>query len=307
MGVTKLYKMYQVNINNTPTAVDFPATQNVGHSAGLTRVMFDGGGQIDSTGVATLLSDQRLTFSTTDIKALLDVAGINGKKLVTPNDFLAAFWQQYDQGGLIKAGSTHLKILINEGLLIPRIISVTQGAEASIDCEAIPTFDGTNDPLVVSDSQALVTRVNASQLWTLGKATINSVDIEIQSLNIDFGIQEKVVGADGDVFNTFVAIDKRDPSITFDSFDISKLTSFVHQGSDPGGTFVCYLRKLKAGGTRVADATAEHIKFTINDYQISPENTNAAKDGQAGTSYSIKPVFDGSNNIIVIDTASIIT
>jgi len=306
MGVSKLYKMYQVNINNV-SPVDFPATQNVGHTAGLQRVMFDGGGQIDPSGVATLFADKRLTFSTTDIKALLDVAGINGKKLVTPDDFLSIFWQQYDQGGTIKSGSNHLKVLINEGLLLPRNISVSQGAEASIDAEAIPTFDGTNDPLVVSDGQALVARVNASQLWTLGKATINSVDIEIQSLTIDFGIQEVARGGDGDVFNTFVAIDKREPTITFDSFDTSKLTSFVHQGSDPGGTFVCYLRKLAAGGTRVADGTAEHIKFTVNDYQIAPENTNAAKDGQTTTSYTVKPVFDGSNNIIVINTASVIT
>jgi len=306
MGVTKLYKMYQVNINNV-SPVNFPATQSVDHAAGVQSVMFDGGGQIDRSGIATLFSDQRVSFQTTDIKSLLDVAGIDGKKLVTPNDFLSVFWQQYDQAGTIKSGSNHLRIRINEGLLLPRNIAVNQGSEASISAEAIPTFDGTNDPLVVSDSEALVTRVNASQLWTVGKATINSVDIEIQSLNIDFGIQEITIGGDGDVFNTFVAIDKRDPAITFDSTDISKLTSFVHQGSDPGGTFVCYLRKLAAGGTRVANGTAEHIKFTINDYQIIPTNTSAAKDGQTITSYSVKPVFDGSNNIIVISTASIIT
>jgi len=305
MGVSKLYKMYQVNINNV-SPVDFPATQSVDHSGGVQSVMFDGGGQIDRTGIATLFSDQRLSFQTTDIKALLDVAGINGKKLVTPTDFLSVFWQQYDQAGTIKSGSNHLKILVNEGLLLPRNIAVSQGSEASISAESIPTFDGTNDPLVVSDSEPLATRVNASQLWTLGKATINGVDIEIQSLNIDFGIQEIALGGDGDVFNTFVAIDKRDPVITFDTTDISKLTTFNHVGSNPGGTFVCYLRKLAAGGTRVANGTAEHIKFTLNDYQIIPSNTAGAKDGQTITSYTVKPVFDGSNNIIVVSTASTI-
>ncbi len=305
MGVSKAYKMYQVNINNG-SPIDFPATQNVSHAAGVQQVMMDGGGQVDPSGIATMFSDQGMSFQTTDIKALLDVAGLDGKKLSPPTDKLAAYWQQYDNAGVLKSGSAHMKIEVPDGLLIPRSISASQGAEALIDAEVVPTFDGTNDPIIVTDNIALATRVNASQLWTLGKATINGVDIELQNVNIDFGIILFKGGGDGDVFTSFVSIDKRNPVITFDTFDTSKLISFVHKGSNPGGTCIFYLRKLQKGGTRVADATIEHISFTLNDYQIVPDNTQASKDGQTSTSYSVKPVIDGVNNIIVFDTTAAI-
>ena len=56
---------------------------------------------------------------------------------------------------------------------MPRSVSASQGANATIDLEAFATYDGTNDPVLITGSQAYTAGTGVTEVFTLGPATIN--------------------------------------------------------------------------------------------------------------------------------------
>ena len=75
-------------------------------------------------------------------------------------------------------------------------------------------------------------------------------------------------------------------------------------GAAQGATdSVVYLRKLAKNGTRTADATAEHISFTIDDGMMYCSDITNRHGQRIGTEIVIHPIYDGSIAILVIDPA----
>jgi len=312
MAITNMFTLAQVNINRD---VDVLLAQIVDQNVtlGLSRFLEGSDGEVDNRYVAVNEQRAMIGFTTTMLATALGLAGINGTPLDvdTPatKGSLEAFFQLLAEGATRAAGATHTMLTINEGILIPRTLSASQGAVARLGLEAHATYDGTNNPIVIAASQALPGTPGVSELFTLGPIQINGVAINgVVDVAVDFGIEVLVEGSDGEPWPRFVAIMRRQPSVSFSTPDAGILSTLGITGAAQGATdSVIYFRKIAEGATRVADVTAEHIKISVDEGHISVEDITGSHGARLGVRCTITPTYDGTNAVFVIDAASAIT
>lgn len=249
----------------------------------------------------------RIGFTSLAISAALGVVGYAGLKITTGALF-DAWFQKIDQGGTRVAGANHFGITVNEGMIVPRTITAGLGSPASINYDVVPSYDGSNNPLVFSTIASLPAGATVDELYTVGKGSVNGTALTgVVGVTIDFGISLYVNRADGDYWPTFVAIRNIVPSIRFQVIKADALNTFGLTGTEiDGSSGIAYLRKIDQGGTRVADATLEHIEFKIEEGRCKVMDTNATHDGHAVSEVVISATHDGSNNILAIDTTAAI-
>jgi len=317
MSVNALHTLYAVDVDpiTESNAVFIDQVSNFSIDPAIQEVLAAADGQVDPTFVAAIGQSPRITFTSSALATLLAemsnaflTSGIKINSDVT-HDGLDCFFQQLAEGSTRASGAAHFKMTINEGLLVPRQISVAQGGLATMGLEGIVTYDGTNDPIVLADSQSLIGSPSVDELFTLGPISINGSQLTaVQSLTIDPGIVEVVAIGDGDKWATYAAIMSRAPMITIQTLDVTALSTFGITGTAQTATdTILYLRKLAEGGTHVADATAQHIKITIDEGMIRCGPALASHGATAGIQVNIRPTYDGTNGILVVDPASAIT
>ena len=68
-----------------------------------------------------------------------------------------------------------------------------------------------------------------------------------------------------------------------------------------------YLRKGDTDGGRKSNATAEHVQFSMDDGAIYVQDGDATEDGDATVNIVFQPIYDGTNENLVVDTAIAIT
>jgi hypothetical protein len=313
MSVSKAWVPYAVHANTkTLGASDvlLDQVQNVEISTGIAQAILASDGQVDPTYVSVLSQAPSLSFESTAAATILGSCGISGMIIDADVTYpgLIAWFQKMAEGGVRAAGSSHLKLTMKEGLLVPRTIQASQGGVATISLEAALTYDGTNDPIIIADSQALAGTPATAEAFTIGPASINGATLEgIQSLTIDPGISLTVLSGDGQVWPTYAAIQARQPSIRLTSTDVSALSTFGLSGAAQGASdSVVWLRKMSEGAGRVADNVAEHIGFTIDEGMITVQSASASQGGPAMAEVLITPTYDGTAAIIVVDTTQVI-
>lgn len=276
----------------------------------LEEVLLTAGGQVDPTYVATMSNTPMLTATVSDIKTLIDGAGISGMQIpqTTVITGVDTYFTKIAQGGTRAGSSAHLKISINEGLLLMDSISVTQGAHATAEVSVHPTYDGTNDPLVYTASQSLSHTASIGEAYTVGKVMINGTELDgVTGITIDFGYEIIKEFSGGDVFPTFVAIGARNPRIEIATKEVLSLSTFSLDGLAQTSTdSIVYLTKVDENGTRVANATTEHISFTIDDGEIWCGAMGGGNNDSHEGMVTIQPTDDGTNAIFVISTATAI-
>ena len=182
------------------------------------------------------------------------------------------------------------------------------GGPATVNCDIIATYDGTNAPIIIASGATIAVTPSASVAWVLGPISVNGTPLSgVQSVTIDFGLTEVTRSSDGEVYATFAALMTRSPRISLTTDKATYLATAGITGVAQGDTdSVVYLRKVASGSTRVADATAEHISFTIDAGMIQPGASNFMLDQAGAAAMDIIPVFDGSNAVLVIDTTAAI-
>lgn len=269
-------------------------------------------GQVDPNFAAIMRGSPVLSFTTSAITRALTAAGISG--LAISGTAVDLWFQKYAQGGIRTSGSNSTKYSAAYGLLCPRTLRCVHNGYATLtyDVWARTNDGGATFPLAVTAAQAMPSITAADQLFTTGPVKINGTALEgIQDLTIDFGLRLVASGGSGCPFPEFIAIDKRQPVITAISTHVdfpteSGMALHVAQGSTDS---VAYLRKIAqngAGGVvRVADATTEHISFTMDDGIVTIRETRAAT-GEAAIEVVLEPSYDGSNAILVVSTAAAI-
>lgn len=250
-----------------------------------------------------------ISFTTKKIAAALDVCGAAGLRISGGSGGktgLTAYFQKQKEGGTRESGSTHLKANIIEGLLVPRRLSVAHQGDAELTYDALASWDGTNDPIVVTDEVALPAAPTDSERFTLGPVSLNGTAFDrITNLSIDFGIAAEMVTADSDLWPKFARISEIMPLIELDGIDTDWFeacgldgTNIVHAST----TLV--LRKRALGGTFVAAGTSEHIAITCCGL-LYPEDIAAAQAQQIATGKLRLPLrYDGTNLPLVIDTTA---
>lgn len=308
MAVSEAWTLSLVDVNVTNMDVEIGQVQSWSPSPNITPLFLKGAGELQPTWLGQDVLAPVISFTTTEIATVLASLTLKGRKI--DGTGVACYLKQLDEGGTRKTGANHMKLNVTEGMIIPRTISATDGGgAATLTCDIVTTYDGTNLPIVVSDSQSISATPTADEAYTAGPVNVNGTALSgVQSTNIDCGNQEVVLKGDGEISPTFVALMSHAPSATVVTAKTSILATLGIDGAVQSGTdSIIYLRKMAEGGGRVADATEEHIKLTMDHGGIFPGPTNFALDAAGFATLTLLATFDNSNDPFVLSTASAIT
>lgn len=270
-----------------------------------THLAQDTSGNRSPQSVSVSAVKPRITFGTYQIAKLLDLIGSRG---VCLNGTAAAGFEMYeldtDACGAIKAGTTHRKLIAPNGRLVPRTLTCQHEGEARIDCEVIPIFDGTNLPIIFTESIAAPAALVDDERFTLGAVEVAGVDLTfIQSVSIDFGNVVETVGGDGDIYPKNVDVQRFAPTITITCLDTGKFSgagipldgiACAHADSS-----IVFRRKVNVTGTFSDDADSMKIPFAgVASVQTVSGNANQPKTMQV----MITLYDDQTNDPLVVET-----
>jgi len=301
-----IYTIYAVNIaNDVPILLNQCTEETL--NPGIREIIEGADGEVDARYAAVMEQRPQIGFTTTSLQTALGAAGISGRFIDVTDGAtygeLEAWFQKLAEGSTRAAGASHVKMIVNEGMLLPRTLSATQGQSASLRYDVIATYDGSNEPIAVSTA-AVSGTPGVSALWTLGPVVINGAEVNgVVDLQVDFGIQEIVEGADGEVWPRYAAIMSRRPSIIFTTPDVGLFGTLGLTGDAQGGTdSLVYLRQIAEGGTRTAIDGGGHVKISVDEGMIYTESINGSHGQRVGTRVRITPTYDGTAAVLAITT-----
>ena len=137
-----------------------------------------------------------------------------------------------------------------------------EGAVGLVDI--IPTWDGSTLPFVSNSAQTLAAQAFIAA-YGLGPVKIGSTAIgQVTGVSIKPGIALLTPSYNGNVFIDACYINLRDPQVTITFESQKAVHDFGAMFSALGSNLVVYLRKRAAGGTFVANGTAQHIALTLS-------------------------------------------
>lgn len=316
MTVSTKHTLFAAEIFNDPqsAAVVLGGVTRMGIMLGSEVVADTTSGQVYPTHTALYSQNPRAEISTLSVASWLDQAGLTGLQIVATSDpGVYLYAHKHSEGGTRAGATSHKRYNIKEGILIPRRLVCEHQKDAQLDYELLITYDGTNNPIVIAESQTLPSGVTDAERFTIGAWTLESVAFpQIRSLEIDFGIKAVAESADSDKWPTHVSIEEITPKVTLKGIDVGwfaaakiPLAGLAITHANTKG----YLRKRSrtAASSFVADGTAEHIKFTIEGLAVVQNAFDANGQAAAEADLEITARYDGTNTPFVLDTTSAIT
>lgn len=323
MSLSNLWKIYSVKVDPD----DLAGAVQLG---GITRDFIRSGSEVrqeaTSGGVYAyfqeLFSANPLAgFATYALKTALDACSFTGLRISAASLTGITFYANAQaEGGRRKSGANHASFNIKEGLLLPRRIRLPHRGNASIDYELLITWDGTNDPILMTESVSLPTDPGDVLRYTIGNIQLGTTTGDKITLagntdvEIDFGQQAFAESADSDLYPTFAGIETIErPEIRITTYDVAKLKSSAGvklQGKqvDSSHTVICARKRAPAGSNTtgfVADATEEHIQFVPYAGCAYHDNIIEGQSGGHRTATIVIPLIgDSSNPPLAIDTTA---
>ena len=250
---------------------------------------------VDIEHVAVMAARPSIRFSSLSIADVLASCGVSGLECTT----LKAIFQKLVPYGT-RTSATAQSISLAKAFMLPRTISATQESQASIDVEAFAISTDGLDPTTLSAADTLPAGAGASEVFTMGPVSINGTSYDLESGSLDFGIAERIEASEGHAFAEQAWIETRDAAFTLGSRTGYTLNDLGIVGEELTA-FSWYLRKLAEYGTRVANGTAEHIKFTATGY-VHVDDVSADPNTTMNTAITVTPV-----GAVTIDETSAIT
>lgn len=242
----------------------------------------------------------------------LDAVPLAGKSLSALATGLDLYAYKHEHGAGRVAAAEHRKYTIADGMCVLDKISCDHRGDALLSFRVLSTWDGTNAPVIETDTSAVPTAGSDDERFTIGKCTIGSVTIaDIRSWELDFGIEAVTEGADSDIYDTHVSIVTCKPVLTLRGIDIEWLKStnipLVGKASTHATTTIYLRKRLQTAAGYVADGTSEHISMTIDGLCWLEDIFASRGKTPAECSLKLAARYDGTNAPIVIDTTAAIT
>ena len=207
------------------------------------------------------------------------------------------------------AGLLHERFRMAQAYLVAQSVSAPHNAEATAQCRLLPTYDGTNEPIVPAGSLALAGTASSAEHFGGGPVFINGAELPgVQQWDLDFGIVLYEQGADSEAWISFTGVQEYNPVATIRTLTATSLTTYGFDGSALSAAAGLYLRKMSEDGTRVAEATTEHIKFFGSSGMVTVQEVSGGGNDPVESQVQIH--FSGANtstDAITVDAAIAIT
>ena len=310
-----IYRISGVDVNIAGDGAALAITQITESSVdpGVEVALLAGSGQPDATMAVVDEAAAGASFTTTMIASVLGIVGLNGLPISADADeegVQVEFAQIDPLTSGVESGSVHVRGTFANGLLYPTTISADQTPGATIELALVATWDGTDDPLVVTATGSAGTYAGVSEAYVTGPATVNGADVGgVLSMTIDFGITVEKHRVNGEKWAREAWITQRRPTITIQTPNAAILNTLSATGAPIASSTVVYLRQCAATAAgRVADATETHISFTVNEGHVHASPITGSHGAIVGAEIVITPTYDETNALFVVDTtAAIVT
>lgn len=279
------------------------------HSPSLeTQILAEAQSGLVAPDFANVVSQQaNHSFTSQDIPAALAAVGQLGVDVEGLTGGVKFYLQQLADGATRTAGATHRALTYNDGILIPQRLTCTHQGHAELTCQLIGCYDGSNDPIVISDTVALPSSVANNIKHTLGVTTLCGVTLTRKTdIEIDFGLTVEPESADSDVWSSVVSVRSQAPTIKYTGLDATWFSAanipLLGKASTQANTII-YLRKREAGASFVSDITAEHVKIEAAGWAHVEDPGGVQGHDPAKVTVVLTVTDDGTNDVLKITTA----
>lgn len=278
-----------------------------------------GGGDPVASWISMLEADPIISSETTEIARFgTNVNYLAGKAVDSAGSGITSldvYYSHLENFAARKSGSNHSKIgSITKALVCPKQISVRQGGEATASFDIVCcSSNGTAAPWTYAGSQSLSVTPDVTEKFTMGPIKENTTQLDgTLGWTFDFGCELKVLKDGGSIYPTWASIITNTPTFKIPTNDTTYLSSVGSVGRITSSTLDFYLTKLTnrmtGGVARVANATAEHVKFRIPSGQalITCGPATGSNNQVAELELTVQPVTS-SGTFLTISYASAIT
>jgi len=266
-------------------------------------------GSIYTQFVHMVSQSPKMEFDVESIGSWLDLCALGGTSIDGLGNGLIFWSAQLAQGSSIAAAGNHRSLTMKSGILVPRSLTVSTQGNAALTYEALVTWDTTNDPYVIADSQNLPSVPLIAETYALGSLALGGVTLDkLASVTLDFGIELDVDPGAG-IWPEGVSIKSTIPKLTVRGQDPEwlKSTNIPLAGlACTHANSILYLRRRSSTGF-VADVTAQHVKFTFDGTVHVPEPFSASGADAGETNLELVCEHDGTNAPVTIATSTAIT
>ena len=167
------------------------------------------------------------------------------------------------------ATTSHCRARATHSLLSWDSIQAPLGSLATINFRWLPISDGTNAPLVYTNSVAITGTSAVQAVFECGPVALNGSTLCTQgwTWNNNMSYFERRCG--GSAYLEFAAVDRCAPTIEIEVEDITTALALLPGGAALSSLSV-YLRKKAASVLNVANATEEHILLSASVGSVRP-------------------------------------
>jgi len=266
--------LYVVHGMLLPSTTFLSQIQNGSISVGIQEITVTPAGFPQPMAVHTGAIRPSITFTTPQILSLLGQTGVYGYAASGNTDFYCK--ATADLGVRVADATTsHIRLRATEGLLNWLSIDAQQDGVATASCRFVPTYDGTNAPLVAAGSVALSGTPSGSECFSMGPVYHNSSALSgVTGWSLDLGISFHEVPSDGEPYLTYVGVREIAPVLTLRGVRAANLVTYSMGGLAVTSQLNCYLRRKTADGGFYADGSSQHIEFAGTNGIILPSSAS---------------------------------
>jgi len=257
--------------------------QAVDHSNNFTLLIGRDSGDVDPAFTGVMEAEPTTTVTSLDVAGMVGIFGVAGASVSAGTVTIPM--TRRAAGSTFAGTSSHFTMTGANAFGYPTTYSAQQGQDATAAADIMfLSTNGLAAPL--SSATGATLSANAYNVaYTLGPATIDGTEVpEITGITVNPGLTVETRKYSGSVYPTVCVITQRNPTIELTVADFDEIDTygpmFVTNDSIDA---VAYFRKCADGSTRVADATEEHIAFTLSDGITTVESFSGqdTSDGSA--------------------------
>ncbi len=235
----------------------------------------------------TAAQQPMITFSTSQLATLLGATGIYGYDSSAGNtDFYCKAASDLAVR-VADASGAHLRFRATQGMLNWLSINAPQDGVATAQCRYLPTWDGTNAPLVAAGSQALSGTPTGAECYGMGPIYHNSSALpNVTGWSLDLGISFYEFATDGEPYLTFLGVREINPVLTLRGIRAQNLVTYADSLAVTSSLNM-YLRRRTADGGFYSDGSSQHIKIAATNGLIVPQTASGGGNEPLGDEVSI--------------------
>lgn len=247
-----------------------------------------------------------VSFETTQIATILNLTGITIADLTSQTVDLYYKLTTNRASRELDASGVHYRFRMANAVLSCDRITAGHRSEASASCTLYNPYDSVNEPIVPAGSVSLSGTPTSNEHYVIGPCAFNLTAFnEVQDLTVDFGRQLIQVGSAGELYDTFLAEQELNPTVSVKGLGVP--WSSLGLNGVALTSMVCYLRRLATTG-RVANGSASHIGFGATAGIVYPEDASGGGNDPAVSSIRANLVSaDASSYPISVSVGTAIT